>query len=179
MEGLDFLKPMGEQQKKIIAQNDELADLIKQYLKKPLPAPVIEIDYEQLAKHVTNLMGDPAGLINQAKDEINANLNGFIQTARTVPKSVSIRGDFYGFTGWKPCAAYCLTLALFAGMAAYSWHYNSDSEVVNRLNRDRTIINAEMAVFKKKHPKFTKEFFPEYTNVWDETKLLWKKITDL
>ena len=179
MEGLDFLKPMGEQQRKIIAQNDELADLIKLYLKKPLPAPVIEIDYEQLAKHVTNLMGDPAGIIKQANTEITANLKGFVETARAVPKSVSIRGEFYGFTGWKPCAAYCLTLGFFAVMAAYSWHYNSDSEVVKRLHRDRTIINAEMEVFKKKHPKFTKEFFPEYTSVWDEMKLLWKKINDL
>jgi hypothetical protein len=179
MEGLDFLKPMGEQQKKIIAQNDELADLIKQYLKKPLPAPVIEIDYEQLAKHVTNLMGDPAGLINQANSELSANLNGFVATARAVPKSVSIRGDYYGFTSWKPCAAYCLTLLSFAGMAAYSWHYNSDSEVVKRLHRDRTIINAEMAVFKKNNPVLTDKYFPEYMNVWDETKLLWKKVTDL
>lgn len=179
MEGLDFLKPMGEQQKKIIAQNDELADLIKQYLKKPLPAPVIEIDYEQLAKHVTNLMGDPAGLINQASTKLDNKLNGFIKSAESVPSSVPIRGDFYGFTGWKPCAAYCLTLALFAGMAAYSWHYNSDSEKVNRLNRDRTIINAEMELFKKNNPALTDKYFPEYTNVWDETKLWWKKINDL
>lgn len=170
---------MAEQQEKIIAQNIELADLIKQHLKRPLPAPVIEIDYERLAKHVTNLMGDPAGLINQAKNEINANLNGFIETARTVPKAVSIRGDFYGFTGWKPCAAYCLTLALFAVMAAYSWHYNSDNETINRLNRDRTILNAEMELFKKKNPVLTDKYFPEYMNLWDGTKLWWKKINGL
>jgi hypothetical protein len=176
---LNFLRPMAEQQEKIIAQNNESIDLIKHYLKRPLPAPVVEIDYEQLAKHLSNLMGDPAGIINQAKTELSANLNGFVESARTVPKSVSIRGDFYGFTGWKPFVAYCLTLVLFAGMTAYSWHYNSDSEVVNRLHRDRTIINAEMAVFKKNNPVLTDKYFPEYMNVWDETKLLWKKVTDL
>ena len=179
MDGLDFLKPMGEQQRKIIAQNDELADLIKQHLKRALPAPVIEIDYEQLAKHVTNLMGDPAGLINQAKTELSANLSGFIETARAVPKSVSVRGEFYGFTGWKPCAAYCLTLGFFAVMAAYSWHYNSDSEKVNRLQKDRTILNAEMELFKKNNPVLTDKYFPEYMSVWDETKLWLKKTTGL
>lgn len=179
MEGLEFLRPMGEQQKEIIAQNKELADLIKRVLSRPLPAPVINVDSDELANRLAQLMGDPEGRIKQADSALQSTLNGFVKSAENVPKSVSIRGEFYGFTGWKPCAAYCLTLGLFACIAAYSWHYNSDNEKVNRLQKDRTILNAEMELFKKNNPVLTDKYFPEYMSVWDKTKLWWKKINEI
>lgn len=177
MEGLEFLKGMGDQQKQIIAQNKELANLIKQHLTRPVPAPVVE--HELLAKHMAELMGDPEGRIKQANSEFGASVNGFLQSVRAVPSSVPIRGEFYGFTSWKPCLVYCLMLVLFAFMAAYSWRYNSDDEKVIRLQKDRIVLNAEMEVFKKNNPVLTDKYFPEYMSVWDKTKLWWKKINDL
>lgn len=177
MEGLEFLKGMGDQQKQIIAQNKELADLIKQHLARPVPAPVV--DHELLAKHLAELMGDPEGRIKQASSEFGANVKGFLDSVRTVPKSVGIRGQFWGFTDWKPFALHYLVIALSLAFGILSWRHNSDNEIIKRLQRDRIIVNSEMEVFKEKHPKYTKQFFPEYMNIWDETKLWWKKINDL
>jgi hypothetical protein len=46
---------------------------------------------------------------------------------------------------------------------------------VNRLQKDRTILNAEMELFKKNNPELTKKYFPEYMSIWENTKFWLKK----
>ena len=174
MEGLEFLKDMGDQQKQIIAQNKELADLIKQHLARPVPAPVV--DHELLAKHLAELMGDPEGRIKQASSEFGANVKGFLDSARAVPKSVGIRGEFYGFTGWKPFVLHYLIIIFSVGFGAYSWIRNSDDETVRRLTKNRDVLDGRIESLKDKNPITASIYFPEYLTLADKAKLKWNKL---
>jgi hypothetical protein len=153
MEGLEFLRPMGDQQKQIIAQNKELSDLIKQVLGRPLPPPVIKIDYNELALELKKLIGDPAGNISKANKEFKSTVNQFGRMASDVPKSVSIRGEFYGFTGWKPFLFFLLVLVGCAGYSGYTWFRNK--ELLNYIEKNHSyILN-----LKEDYPKLARKYF--------------------
>lgn len=156
MEGLDFLRPMGEQQKEIIAQNKELSDLIKRVLSRPLPEPVIRVDSEDLANRLTQMMGDPEGKINLAKEELQKTVNQFGHMASDIPKSVAIRGAFYGFTGWKPFVFYLLVLVGCSGYSGYTWFRND--ELLNYIKKNHDAIEE----FKNDYPKLGKKYLNEY-----------------
>lgn len=156
MEGLEFLKDMGDQQKQIIAQNKELADLIKQHLNRPLPAPEIKVDYNELALELKKLIGDPVGNISKANEEFKSTVNQFGRMASDVPKSVSIRGEFYGFTGWKPFLIYLLVLVGCAGYSGYTWFRND--KLLTYIKNNHAVIEE----FKKDYPKLGKKYLEGY-----------------
>jgi hypothetical protein len=177
MEGLEFLRPMADQQKQIIAQNKELANLIKQHLSRPLPAPEIKVDYNELALELKKLIGDPVGNISKANEEFKSTVNQFGRMASDVPKSVSIRGEFYGFTGWKPFVLHYLIIIFSVGFGAYSWIRNSDDETVRRLTKNRDVLDGRIESLKDKNPVTASIYFPEYLTLADKAKLKWNKLT--
>jgi hypothetical protein len=79
-------------------------------------------------------------------------MNNFYNVVNQIPKSVKIRGDFYGFTGWKPFVYYIVTLILLAYIATFSWIHNSDNEVVKRLTK-------QIEIFAEQNPKTAKKYF--------------------
>ena len=157
MEGLAFLKDMAEQQDKIIAQNKELLNLYKAFLAKPPVAPIFKVDNDQIVKQIVN-----SGMINKASEDLKPVLFEFIRVANQIPKNVYIKGEFYGFTGWKPFALYMLFLISGVGFGTYSWYRNSDNPTIARMQKNRDILDERINNLIKNNPKTGSKYFPEY-----------------
>ena len=156
MEGLEFLKDMGDQQKQIIAQNKELADLIKQFLNRPIPAPEMKIDHNELGNQIAQLIGNPADTISKANLELKSTVYDLGETARKIPRSINVKGGFYGFTSATPFFFYLLILS--SAVALSSYYYLKNEDLKNYI----AITHDTIRKFVKANPKQGEKYFPTF-----------------
>jgi hypothetical protein len=132
---MEILNTIEEQNKQILKNLEMNAELLEKVIRKPIPSPQVHIDHKTISELILNQLGDPAAAIK-------SEMSNFYTVVNQIPKSVKIRGDFYGFTGWRPFTFYLLTLAILTSLTTFSWRHNSDNELVKRqLNKLKYLQN--------------------------------------
>jgi hypothetical protein len=151
---MEILNTIEEQNKRILKNLEQNAELMEKVIRKPIPSPQVNIDHKTISELVLNQLGDPAAAIK-------SEMNNFYRVVREIPKSVNIRGEFYGFTGWKPFTLYLLTLITLASLTTFSWIHNSDNELVKIQNKQIDIFRNRVYEMAKDNPKTAKKYFSE------------------
>ncbi len=83
---------------------------------------------------------------------IQKELQSFDNTVNRIPKSVEIKGDFYGFTSQKPLLAYWM-LMIFMVMLTCAFYFSTSD--------DERVIEYKHLVedFRQKNPKLADKYF--------------------
>ncbi len=142
---MEILNTIEEQNKQILKNLEQNAELFEKVIRKPIPSTQVHIDHKTISDLILNQLGDPAAAIK-------SEMNNFYRVVNEIPKSVKIGGDFYGFTGWRPFVYYLATLILLVYIATFSWIHNSDNEVVKRLAK-------QIEIFAEQNPRTAKKYF--------------------
>ncbi len=145
---MEILNTIEEQNKQILKNLEMNAELLEKVLKKPIPSSQVQIDHKTISDLILKQLGDPAAAIK-------SEMTNFYWRVKEIPTSIKIRGDFYGFTGWRPFVYYIITLILLAYIASFSWMHNSDNEVVKRLTK-------QIEIFAEQNPKTAKKYFSDF-----------------
>jgi hypothetical protein len=125
--------------------HEELKQLLQKSLNQP---PRWTIDSTSIAEHLIQRVPNPLKTL----EEIELVERNVRQTLNSFPKSVPIRGDFYGFTSKKPFFAYLMLMIFMAIMTCTFYFKSSDDE---RLKEYQHLVEE----FRRKNPKLADKYF--------------------
>ncbi|MEA5462046.1 hypothetical protein VB796_23445 [Arcicella sp. LKC2W] len=125
--------------------HEELKQLLQKSLNQP---PRWTIDSKAIAEHLSQRVPNPVDTLEQIQ-LVERNVR---QTLNSFPKSIPIRGEFYGFTSKKTFFSYWGMLAVTMLVAFYFSFRASDDE---RLKEYKRLVEE----FGSKNPKLANKYF--------------------
>ena len=132
--------------------HEELKDLVKKQLVTP---PQWRIDTQAVANHLSKQIPDVSGVLSAVERERRE----IERLVTKVPESISIRGDFYGFSSEKPFILYWGVMFLTIVISAYLIFRSSDNEEIKRLKEEKAALEYEINYFKERNPKLGDKYF--------------------
>jgi hypothetical protein len=123
----------------------ELIDLLKKSLANP---PNYTINSEKVAEILAMKIPNPVGIAEAIKKERES----FEDTVKRIPKSLEIKGSFYGFTSQKPFLAYWMLMIFTVFLSASFYFRSTDNEQIKEYKR-------LVEDFRGKNPKLADKYF--------------------
>ena len=123
----------------------ELNDLLKKNLANP---PKFTIDSASVAEILAQKIPNPTGMVEAIAKEIKS----LEATVNRIPKSIAVKGDFYGFTSKKPFWAYLILMIFIVVISCYFTFRSSDNEQIKEYKR-------LVEDFRRKNPKLADKYF--------------------
>lgn len=130
--------------------HDKVIDLLQKSLNQP---PRWTIDSKAIAEQLSQRVPNPSDTLEQIQ-VIERNVR---QTLNSFPKSIPIKGEFYGFTSKKTFFSYWGLLVLTIFIAFYISFRASDDEQIK--DYKRLVEN-----FGRKNPKLANKYFGTWYN---------------
>lgn len=126
-------------------KNEELIDLVKKSLANP---PNYTINSEKVAEILAQKIPNPTGIVEAIKKERES----FSDTVNRIPKSLEIKGSFYGFTSQEPFLAYWILMIFTVIMSCYFTFRSTDDERVKEFRH-------QVEEFRRKNPATADKYF--------------------
>lgn len=149
----------------IEAIKQELEAIKEALNKRPQPATVEQVRGElvELKKAIQERPNSP----KIDEKTITALQAGFIEQVRQIqqqiPSTVTVKGDFYGFTSWKPFAMYLSLLPLCGALCTFFWHQGKETVQYRQnveLLKECNYLNTQIEAYRKRYPKYSHLFTP-------------------
>jgi predicted CopG family antitoxin len=143
-------------------KNEELIDLVKKSLANP---PNYTINSERVAEILATKIPNPTGIVEAIKKERES----FADTVNRIPKSLEIKGSFYGFTSQEPFLAYWILMIFTVIMSCYFTFRSTDDERVKEFRH-------QVEEFRRNNPKVADKYFGSWyeRNIESPVKELFK-----
>ncbi len=125
--------------------HEELNQLIQKSLNQP---PRWTIDSNAIAEQLSQRVPNPVDTLEQIK----LTERNMIQVLHNFPKSIPIKGEFYGFTNRKTFFSYWGMLVLIVFVAFYVSFRQTDNEQIKDYKR-------LVEDFHRKNPKVANKYF--------------------
>jgi hypothetical protein len=145
------------------------ADIAKALLQRPTIQNKIDsqlLAQQVLPKLLENLPknDDLKATTNELKATGQQIVNQVRQIGQQLPNSIPITGNFYGFTSWKPFAAYSSVLLLCGSLCTYFWYQKQETVIYKQALQvaiERDFYHNQINEYKNRNPKYA-NLFPNY-----------------
>jgi hypothetical protein len=125
--------------------HNELIDLLKKNLAIP---PSYTVNSEKIAEILAAKIPNPTGIVEAIKKERES----FEVTVNRIPKSLEVKGSFYGFTSQKPFLAYWILMIFTVFVSCVFIFKSTDDERVKEFRH-------QVEDFRRKNPKIADKYF--------------------
>lgn len=151
----------------------ELATDIKKALAER-PTAQYNLDPQAFAKYVLPPLVQGLPDVKQVQAAGAEIINQIKAERERIPAKITIQGDFYGFTNWKPFLAYTIILILAGAFSAYSWYQNQESVIYKQaleVAKERDFYRNQIDNYKAQNPTYA-NLFPDYDDggFWQKTE---------